>query len=168
MRRTNSSPVFDSGGRFEAMKKTRRASFAPAHWPTVIPRLFAGDPKGLFAFVKRVFRATGTYRDDRPSELRIGDSIIMVNDDSVRGPATAFLYVYVADTDAAYRRALAAGARSIETPADMPYGDRRAMVEDAWGNIWQIATHITPVPRSRRSALRAGVGRSTRKRKSSA
>jgi uncharacterized glyoxalase superfamily protein PhnB len=150
------------------MTKTRRTSFAPPGKPTVTPRLFARDPKGLFAFVKRVFRATGTYREDRPSELRVGDSIIMLNDDSVRGPSTAFLYVYVADTDAAYRRALAAGARSIETPSDMPYGDRRAMVEDSWGNTWQIATHLTPVPRSRRSAPHSGVRRSTRAHKSSA
>jgi PhnB protein len=132
----------------------------PPGWPTVTPRLFTRDPKGLFTFIKRVFRATGTYRDDRPSELRIGDSVIMVNDDSARGPATAFLYVYVDDTDAAYRRAIAAGARSIETPADQPYGDRRAMVEDAWGDIWQIATQITAIPRSRRPSTRAGGRRS--------
>jgi PhnB protein len=143
-----------------------RTSFVPPDWPTVVPRLFARDPKGLIAFVKRVFRATGTYRDDRPSELRIGESIIMVNDDSVRGSSTAFLYVYVADTDAAYRRAVAAGARSIETPADMPYGDRRAMVEDTWGNTWQIATHMTPLPRSRRASTRPRARRSRRPRQS--
>ena len=54
----------------------------------------------------------------------------------------AFLYVYVDDTDAAYRRAIDAGARSLEEPSDMPYGDRRCMVEDRWGNTWQIATHM--------------------------
>lgn len=137
--------------------------FVPAGWPLVTPRLFARDPKGLVAFIKRVFRATGTYRSDRPSELRIDDSVIMVNDDSARGPATAFLYVYVDDTDAAYRRAVAAGARSIETPGDQPYGDRRAMVEDSWGNTWQIATRITPAIASRRPS-RPGVRRSSRKR----
>jgi uncharacterized glyoxalase superfamily protein PhnB len=145
------------------MTRKRRTSFAPEGWPLVTPRLFARDPKGLVAFIKRVFRATGTYREDRPSELRIGDSIIMVNDDSARGPATAFLYVYVDDTDAAYRRAVAAGARSIETPGDQPYGDRRAMVEDPWGNTWQMATRITPAIASRRPS-RARVRRSTRKR----
>jgi PhnB protein len=146
------------------MKRTRNASFAPAGWPIVTPRLFARDPKRLFAFIKRVFRATGTYRDDRPSELRVGDSVIMVNDDSARGPATAFLYVYVDDTDAAYRRAVAAGARSIETPGDQPYGDRRAMVEDAWGNTWQMATRITLATASHRPS-RVGVRRSSGKRK---
>jgi len=131
----------------------------------VIPRLFTHDPRGLVAFVKRVFRATGTYRDDRPSELRIGDSIIMVSDDSARRPTSAFLYVYIADTDAAYRRAMSAGGHSIETPADMPYGDRRAMVEDPWGNTWQIATRLTPTRRSRGPSTRAGARRSGRSRK---
>jgi PhnB protein len=145
----------------------RNRPFVPAGWPRVVPRLFTHDPRGLVAFVKRVFRATGTYRNDRPSELRIGDSIIMVNDDSARGVSSAFLYVYTADTDAAYRRAMSAGARSIETPTDQPYGDRRAMVEDAWGNTWQLATHIAPATASRRPS-RARVRRSSRKRRPSA
>ncbi len=51
----------------------------------------------------------------------------------------AFLYVYVDDADAAYRRALAAGAVALEEPFDTPYGDRRAMVRDPFGNVWQIA-----------------------------
>ncbi|OXI28944.1 glyoxalase [Burkholderia sp. AU16741] len=53
----------------------------------------------------------------------------------------AFLYVDVEDTDSTYRRTLAAQAIPLESPADMPYGDRRAMVKGAWGNVWQIATH---------------------------
>ena len=57
-------------------------------------------------------------------------------------PFPAFLYVYVDDADATYRRAVAAGARSLEAPIDTPYGDRRAMVEDRWGNTWQIATFV--------------------------
>jgi uncharacterized glyoxalase superfamily protein PhnB len=52
----------------------------------------------------------------------------------------AFLYVYVENADETYRQAIAAGAESIETPADMPYGDRRATVRDSWANVWQIAT----------------------------
>src|SRR5260370_37265387 len=54
---------------------------------------------------------------------------------------TAFLYVYVNDTDGTYRRALDAGARALEAPSVMAYGDRRCMVEDKWGPTWQIATH---------------------------
>jgi PhnB protein len=66
--------------------------------------------------------------------------------DGLRDPMPAFLYVYVDDTDSTYKRAIAADARSLEEPADMPYGDRRAMVRDAWGNIWQIATHKHDLP----------------------
>jgi PhnB protein len=51
----------------------------------------------------------------------------------------SFLYVYVEDADAAYQRAIAAGATSMEPPLDTPYGDRRAMVRDPFGNVFQIA-----------------------------
>ena len=53
----------------------------------------------------------------------------------------AFLYLYVEDIDATYQRALKAGAVSLEEPQDLPDGDRRGMVEDPCGNVWQIATH---------------------------
>jgi uncharacterized glyoxalase superfamily protein PhnB len=99
-------------------------------------------------FVKDVFSATGDYRPDVPAIVSIGDSIIMISDAGLRATTSAFLYVYVADADATYRLAIQAGARSIEEPADMPYGDRRGMVEDKWGNMWQIATyrgHVPPV-----------------------
>jgi uncharacterized glyoxalase superfamily protein PhnB len=54
-------------------------------------------------------------------------------------------YLYVPDADAVYRRALAAGATSSQTPADQLYGDRTAAVKDAFGNEWYIATHIKDV-----------------------
>ena len=53
----------------------------------------------------------------------------------------AFLYIYVEDADRVFQRALDRGAKSLEEPQGMPYGDRRAMVLDRWDNIWQIATH---------------------------
>jgi uncharacterized glyoxalase superfamily protein PhnB len=49
--------------------------------------------------------------------------------------------VYVRDVDEVYERAIDAGAESMEDPREVPYGDRRAMVTDKWGNMWQIATH---------------------------
>lgn len=52
----------------------------------------------------------------------------------------AFLYVYVENVDTTHQLALQAGALTIEKPADMPYGDRRATLRDSWGNTWQIAT----------------------------
>jgi uncharacterized glyoxalase superfamily protein PhnB len=60
---------------------------------------------------------------------------------AVREARNTFLYVYVENTDKTYRRALEAGALTIEKPVDMPNGDRRATVRDPWGNIWQSATH---------------------------
>jgi len=66
----------------------------------------------------------------------------MVSGVGPRQAMPSFLYLYVDDTDATYERALTAGAVSLEEPEDLPYGDRRAMVEDPTGNVWQIATHL--------------------------
>ena len=124
------------------MKETTNPNhLAPEGWHTVTPRIVAHDAKQLVKFLAQVFGATGEYRQDLPSEVRIGDSVIIISDAGIRSPMTAFLYVYVNDTDAAYQRALDAGARSLEEPSEMPYGDRRCMVEDKWGNTWQITTH---------------------------
>jgi PhnB protein len=122
--------------------RSHRSGFAPPGWHTVTPRIVVHDAEQCVAFIKRVFRATGDYRPDMPAILTIGDSIVMVSDSGARAASPAFLYVYVDDADETYRRAVAAGARSLEQPAVMPYGDRRGMVEDAWGNTWQIATHL--------------------------
>jgi PhnB protein len=125
------------------MKETTGHShLAPQGWHTVTPRIVVHDARQLVAFLVQVFEAKGDYRQAIPSEVRIGDSIVMISDAGTRRPMPAFLYVYVNDTDATYRRALDSGARSLEEPADMPYGDRRSMVEDKWGNTWQIATHL--------------------------
>jgi PhnB protein len=119
-----------------------RSTHVPKGWHTVTPRLVVGDAKQLVAFLKRVFRATGTYQRDRPSEIKLGDSVIMITDAGIRPPTTSLLYVYVDDVDAIYRRAIAAGARTVEAPSEMPYGDRRCMVDDRWGTTWQIATRL--------------------------
>ena len=121
---------------------TNRSSFTPEGWRTITPRIVARDAQQLVEFIKRVFGATGEYRTDMPAVLSIGDSAIMISDAGVREPMAAFLYVYVSDADEIYQRAMQAGARSLEEPTDTPYGDRRAMVEDKWGNTWQIATYL--------------------------
>ena len=106
------------------------------------PRLVVHDAPQLVEFIKHVFGATGDYQPDRPSVMNVGDSMIMISEAGARPPVPAFLYVYVADADEIYRRALQRGARSLEEPADMRYGDRRGIVEDEWGNTWQIATFL--------------------------
>jgi PhnB protein len=115
----------------------------PAGWHTITPRIVARDAAKLVEFIKDVFEARGDFRSDVPSEIEIGDSRIMISGEGPRDAMPAFLYVYVEDADSTYQRALAAGARSLEEPRDLPYGDRRGMVKDRWGNVWQIATRIS-------------------------
>jgi len=58
-------------------------------------------------------------------------------------PQPAQFYLYVADADALYGQAVAAGATSLYPPAVQPYGDRCGGVRDPWGNTWHIATDLT-------------------------
>ena len=116
------------------MKQRARRGFH-----SVTPRIVVADAAAQIAFLHAVFDATGEHHADRPAEMRIGDSLVMVTPAGVRDPFPAFLYVYVDDADAVYERALAAGAITLEPPLDTPYGDRRAMVRDPFGNVWQIA-----------------------------
>lgn len=101
--------------------------------------MVVSDAVAAVEFLRAVFSATGEVRADRPAEVQIGDSLVMVTSAGERELFPAFLYVYVDDADRVYRRAIAAGAASIEPPLDTPYGDRRAMVRDPFGNVFQIA-----------------------------
>ena len=112
----------------------------PEGFRTVTPRIVVDDVGALAAFMKSVFDASGEVPADRPAVLSLGDSKVMLSGVGPRPATPAFLYVYVDDANACFRRALDAGARALEEPTDTPYGDRRAMVEDRWGNVWQIAT----------------------------
>src|SRR5436190_6921840 len=101
--------------------------------------MVVSDPERAVAFLRDVFGAAGDLVPGRPAELRIGDSVVMVSSLGERDLFPAFLYVYVGDADLTYKRALDHGAESIEEPVDTPYGDRRAMVRDPFGNVYQIA-----------------------------
>lgn len=114
---------------------------SPSDRPTVIPRIITADVDGVLGFARAVFGNQVDGGRDGPVELWFGDSLVLVSDGGgVREAFPAFLHVYVPNTEAAYDRAIEAGARSIETPGPTPWGDRRATVADAWGNVWQIAT----------------------------
>jgi len=126
------------------------AKSIPKGWHNVTPRLVVTDPAGLVQFLKAAFGASGDFVTTGPSQMRIGDSIIMVSAIGPRAATSSFFYLYVDDADATYMRALKAGAMSLEEPTDMPYGDRRGMVRDPYGNDWQIAAHKGP-PRQRLS-----------------
>jgi PhnB protein len=112
---------------------------------SVTARLVVADVGALVEFLRTVFGAAGDAQGHRPAEIRIGDSLVMVSQAGAREAFPGFLYVYVDDAEATYRRAVAAGAVTLEAPVDTPYGDRRAMVRDRWGNVWQIA-HVDRPP----------------------
>ncbi|MGA7420715.1 MAG: VOC family protein [Acidimicrobiales bacterium] len=111
----------------------------PDGFHTVTPRIVVDDVVAEVEFLRSVFGAIGEVPTNRPAEIRIGDSLVMVSNTGEREPFPGFLYVYVEDADGTYHRALSAGAVSLEEPLDTPYGDRRAMVRDPAGNVFQIA-----------------------------
>jgi uncharacterized glyoxalase superfamily protein PhnB len=126
----------------------------PEGYSSVIPYLIVNGAGRLLDFVKGAFGAQEMDCMKDPSgrirhgEVRIGDSVIMLADASEQWPAMpAAIHVYVNDVDACYRRALAAGARSLSEPTDQFYGDRSAGVLDLTGNKWFISTHVEDVPR---------------------
>jgi Uncharacterized protein conserved in bacteria len=125
----------------------------PEGYHTVTPYLIVPDVRKMMDFLCNAFdaKASEVLHEDnegniRHTEMKIGDSMIMMG--QARGEWTAqpaSFYVYVPDCDAAYRKALAAGATSLQKPADQFYGDRHGGVTDAAGNQWWIGTHIEDV-----------------------
>jgi PhnB protein len=109
---------------------------------SITPRIVVDDLAAQVHFLRLVFEARGEVEPNRPAEMRIGDSLLMVTSATERERFPAFLYVYVRQADEVYQRAIAAGATSLEAPIDTPYGDRRGMVRDPFGNIFQIAHRI--------------------------
>ena len=133
----------------------------PKGYHTVTPYLVVEGVAKLIDFLKKAFDAKEKVQMTRPdgsighAEVKIGDSIVMMGDamgDYKAMPAT--LYLYLKNTDAAYKRALAAGATSAMEPQDMFWGDRNAGVKDPFGNQWWIATHkenVSPKEMKKRS-----------------
>ncbi|HEY1015966.1 MAG TPA: VOC family protein [Herpetosiphonaceae bacterium] len=126
---------------------TEHAGYIRPQFRTVTPYLTVRGAAGLIDFIARVFGGEELRRDLRPdgtilnAEMRVGDSLIELSEAGGSWqPRPGALHVYVPDTDAAYRRALDAGAASLYEPADMEYGERSAGVEDPSGNYWYIAT----------------------------
>ena len=126
--------------------------FIPEGYPQVSPYLIVDEPAALIEFMTNVLGAKETRRheDDKGriahAEMRIGESVIMMGGATEQWPAApAAMYVYVEDTDAAYQRGLAAGATSLQEPADQFYGDRSAGIRDRFGNQWFLGTHLEKI-----------------------
>ena len=121
----------------------------PDGYRTVTPYLVVGGVHRVLAFVTAAFGAEELRRTATPDggvlnvELRIGDSTVMLVEARAGHDASpASLYLYVADADTVYARAVEGGGRALMEPEDMFYGDRCAGVEDPAGTRWWIATRI--------------------------
>jgi PhnB protein len=124
----------------------------PAGYHSVTPTFCVEDAPAFIEFLIDVFRASERMRFDSPdgrvmhAEMTIGDSVVMLGSSMENWPArTGSAYVYIEDVDAAYQRALKAGATSVKEPQNQFYGDRSAAVKDKFGNLWGIATHVEDV-----------------------
>jgi uncharacterized glyoxalase superfamily protein PhnB len=124
-------------------------SYKPEEYSTVSPYLIVNGAAGTIDFLVKVFDAAELRRfpdEDgtlRHAEVRIDDTVVMIAD-SVEGwpPIPAHVHVYVADVDATYRRALEAGAASVQEPVKKDDPDKRGGVRDAGGTTWWIATKV--------------------------
>ena len=124
----------------------------PDGYNAVSPYVIVEGAARVIDFAKAVLGAREIMRFAAPdgrighAELRIGDSLIMLADASAEHPAMpCMLHVYVEDVDAAFQRALAAGATSLRPVANQFYGDRTGAVRDMCGNLWHMATHVEDV-----------------------
>ena len=119
----------------------------------VSPYIIAPDIKAILAFVKEVFGAVDSFPPHtKPdgsighAQVKIGDTCIMMGEAQDGFAAMpCMIHIYVDDIDAAYERALKAGATTITEPAVQFYGDRSAGVRGPAGNMWWIATHVEDI-----------------------
>lgn len=129
----------------------------PQGMHTVTPNLVIRDCAKAIEFYKRALGAQEVARMPAPdgksiwhAELRIGDSVVFMNDEmpgmgrpapTAESPVPVTMWLYVTDCDAAFQRAVQAGAKETMAPADMFWGDRCAAVADPYGYLWSFATH---------------------------
>ncbi len=126
----------------------------PSGYHTITAQLAIEGAAKALAFYEKAFGAVVIDRAVDPSgekiwhsAVKIGDSMIMINDvfpemDPTAQQSVTNLWLYVDDVDAWFKRAVEAGARASMPPADMFWGDRMAHVVDPFGQKWAIATHI--------------------------
>jgi PhnB protein len=129
----------------------------PEGYHTVTPYIVVKNGAEAIEFYKRAFGAREIDRMPGPggqgimhAEIKIGDSHIMLSDEfpgagstspQTAGTTTCQLFIYSEDVDAAYKKAVDAGATAVMQPADMFWGDRFGKLTDPFGHQWGIATH---------------------------
>jgi uncharacterized glyoxalase superfamily protein PhnB len=121
------------------------ASYVPEGRRTITPFIHPRGVPAYIDFLKRAFNADETFRHEvggvvMHASLSIGNSAIEMGDtQGTSDPMPTGFYLYVADADALYAQAVAAGATPLSPPADQSYGDRVGSVRDAQGITWFIA-----------------------------
>jgi uncharacterized glyoxalase superfamily protein PhnB len=145
----------------------------PEGMHTLTPHLICSDASAAIDFYARAFGAVEISRTAGPNGklmnamLRIGDSAMMLMDENPEwgalGPTLlkgtpVSIHVYVEDVDAAFERAVKAGATSKMPPADMFWGDRFGALTDPFGHSWSIATHVRDVSPAEAQAAASGTG----------
>jgi PhnB protein len=145
----------------------------PEGYHAVTPYLICKEAAKAIEFYKNALGAKELFRFDGPAgtvghaELLIGDSQVMLADESPDGafrsprsvggtPVTMMLYVE--DVDATFRAAVAAGARVLRNVQDQFYGDRSGTIEDPFGHVWTIGTHVEDVPAEEITRRAASMG----------
>ncbi len=135
----------------------------PEGYSTVVPYISVKGAGDAIAYYKKAFGAQELVRMPMPdgkvghAELKIGDSIVMMADEmdhpdaiakSPRslGGVTSGLCLYVEDCDAMFNRAVEAGGKVRRPLTNQFYGDRSGTVEDPFGQVWTISTHVEDVP----------------------
>jgi PhnB protein len=133
----------------------------PEGYRTATPYLIVKGAADAIEFYKRAFGATEMLRMADPqgrvghAEIKIGDSVIMLADEhpamGYRGPralggSSVSILLYLEDVDSVFERAVKAGAKALRPVANQFYGDRSGTLEDPFGHVWTIATHVEDVP----------------------
>jgi PhnB protein len=144
------------------------AQAIPEGTHNVTPHLVVNGGARAIDFYAAAFGAIEHYRMPGPggsvahAEIQIGDSVVYLADEfpggspsprSLRG-SPVVLHLYVEDADAAFARAVRAGARVKMPLMDMFWGDRYGQVTDPFGHTWSIATHtedVSPEEMARRA-----------------
>jgi PhnB protein len=132
----------------------------PKGYRTATPYLIVKGAADAIEFYKRAFGATEMLRmaDSQGrvghAEIKIGDSVIMLADEQpsmgYRGPRTlggssVSILLYLEDVDRVFERAVKAGGRALRPVTDQFYGDRSGTLEDPFGHVWTVATHVEDV-----------------------
>jgi len=140
--------------------KARKPSPIPKGYGSVQAYLIVAGAAKAIAFYKAAFGAKERMRMNGPggtiahAELEIGDSVIMLADESPDwnayaptkyGGSPISLMLYVPNVDAVVKKAAAAGAKITRPVKDEFYGDRRGDIEDPFGHHWHISTHVEDV-----------------------